>query len=233
VPPTPAPNPSATPEAADPAAAPKENEGASSENSEETDGEQKVSLSQKELNDLIKKRLDQQKRQLETAAEKAERQRQEQLEEAQRQQQEEQERKEAETLASQQKYQELAEKTQRTLGTVTAERDTLRGRVNDLEAKIAASNEALGKYVEAESQGVPDYILPLLERMELPERLAYLVENRDRLKPVTPAPAPAPQPRQTAPVPTTPRPAEVTGPSDAELAQARAAVTEQYRRSIF
>jgi hypothetical protein len=189
-------------------------------------------LSQKELDDLIKKRLDQQRRQFETAAQKAERQREEEKAAEQRKKQEEQDAKEAEQLASQQKFQELAEKTGKSLATVTAERDTLKGRVTDLEARVAAGNEALQKYVEAESQGVPDYILPLLERMELPE-LAYLIDNRDRLKPA-PAPAPAaPVPRQTAPVPPTPKAQEPAGPSEADLAAARTATNELYRRSLF
>lgn len=222
------PNPNAPSEPA-----PENPTGDSSEKTEETEGEQKLSLSQKELDELIKKRLDQQRRQFETVAQKAERERQEQAQAKARQAQEEQEAKEQEQLASQQKFEELATKATGTVKTLTAERDTLRTRVTELEAKVTASTEALQKYVEAESQGVPEYILPLLERMDVPERLAYLIENRDRLKPA-PVPTPAaPQPRQTATVPPTPKAEEPKGPSEAELALARAATTEQYRRSIF
>jgi hypothetical protein len=200
--------------------------------SEEAEGEQKVSLTQKELDDLIKKRLDQQRRQFETAAQKAERERREQIEASQRATQEEQEEKERQQLASQQKFQELSEKAQGSVRTLTTERDALKTRITELEAKVTAGSEVLQKYVEAESQGVPDYILPLLEKMDLPERLAYLIENRDRLKPA-PVPIPVPAARQAATVPPTPKAAEIAGPSEAQLAEARAATTEQYRRGLF
>jgi hypothetical protein len=75
----------------------------------------------------------------------------------------------AKALEEQGKYKELAEAAQGKVG----ELEPYKERAERLEA-------VLSKRWDAEKPGVPDYILPLLEKMPVDERLDYVTENREK-----------------------------------------------------
>ena len=56
--------------------------------------------------------------------------------------------------------------------------------------EIADKYEAtLKTYLDKERDGIPDYLLPILDKLPVDEQLAYIAENRDKLRP---APKPVP-----------------------------------------
>jgi hypothetical protein len=56
------------------------------------------------------------------------------------------------------------------------------------QVKTAQKYEAvLTQYLEKERDGLPDHILPILDKLPVDEQLSYISEHRDKLKPVKPA----------------------------------------------
>jgi hypothetical protein len=76
---------------------------------------------------------------------------------------------EAKAMAEQGKYKELAEAAQGKVG----ELEPYKERAERLEAVLL-------KRWDTEKPSVPDYILPLLEKMPVDERLDYVTENREK-----------------------------------------------------
>jgi len=97
---------------------------------------------------------------------------------------------EKERLKEQGKFQEIATKAE-------ADRDAIKAQFDELSAKAAAMEEALKTLLESEMKDVPDYVVPLLENLDVAARLKYLAENKSkwtRVKTVPPTPAAGTQP---------------------------------------
>lgn len=78
---------------------------------------------------------------------------------------------ETERLANDKKFEELAGKHQK--------------RIAELEpvaAKAERYEKALTTLLDSERKGIPDHLVPLLDRMDVAEQLEYIAANRDKLK---------------------------------------------------
>lgn len=78
------------------------------------------------------------------------------------------------SLAERQEFKALAEKRQADLDALKPQAD-----------KAARYETALKALLDTERAGLPAHILPLLDRMEPDEQLAYIAENRATLKPAS------------------------------------------------
>jgi len=81
-----------------------------------------------------------------------------------------------ERLKGQQEWQELAEKQE---GKATEVASQLEASVK----QVDRLTEVLAVYLEKEMKAVPEHLTPLLEKLDVIERLAYLIENRESLSP--------------------------------------------------
>ncbi|HBY46019.1 MAG TPA: hypothetical protein DEU95_06260 [Chloroflexi bacterium] len=77
-------------------------------------------------------------------------------------------------LAEQKKFEELATKRQSDLDALKPKAD-----------KADRYETALKALLTTEREGLPAHILPLLDRMEPDEQLAYIAQNRETLKPAS------------------------------------------------
>lgn len=77
-------------------------------------------------------------------------------------------------LAEKQEFKTLADKRQ-------SELDALKPQAE----KATRYETALKKLLDTERSGLPAYILPLLDRMEPDEQLAYIAEHRETLRPAS------------------------------------------------
>lgn len=111
-------------------------------------------FSQAEVDALIKERLDRQKRAIDADAEKGRRQ----AEEA--------------ALAEQGKWKEIAEAHAAEIS-----------RLSPAAARVSRLEAVLEKQLQAALVGIPDHIKPLLDKLDVAERLEYLAEHRAALLP--------------------------------------------------
>jgi len=76
-------------------------------------------------------------------------------------------------LEEQGKFKELSEKAQ-------ADAATLKTSYEELGGRAKRMSDALKTYLDKEMEDVPEWVTPLLEKLDIPERLAWLVENREQ-----------------------------------------------------
>lgn len=93
-------------------------------------------------------------------------------------------------LTEQKKFEELAEKRKASLDSVTGERDALK-------ATVEAQAAVLLKLYEARKAAVPEMYQPLLDKLDVVERLDWIAANEEKLAPgrtqpngITPTPSP-------------------------------------------
>jgi hypothetical protein len=87
-------------------------------------------------------------------------------------------------LAAEQKWQELANERE-------TERDAANQRASDLEAAIKRQGEVLQALYDARKAAVPEMYQPLLEKLDLVDRLHWIAENEAKLTKTTPNGIPA------------------------------------------
>ena len=88
---------------------------------------------------------------------------------------------EAQKLAEQEKFKELAEKHGLKITGLEANLETQVAELEDTTGKIDRLEEALKALLEAQKEGLPDFILPLLDKMDPVDQLEYLAANRESL----------------------------------------------------
>jgi DNA repair exonuclease SbcCD ATPase subunit len=103
--------------------------------------------------------------------------------EAERQEAEEEA--ERQRLEEQGQFKELAEQAQAEAKTLKADFETLSERAKKMEA-------ALQTYLEKEMEGVPEWVTPLLDKLDVTERLAWLAGNREQWAKRNGGPPPSP-----------------------------------------
>lgn len=144
-------------------------------------------FTQAEVNALITKRLEQERKQGEQRIQR------------------EREAAEAKRLEENQEYQKLAEQRAKRL----SELEPLKDKAERYEA-------ALTKLLAEERKGVPEYVIPILDKLEPDEQLAWIAEHKGSF----PAPTDTQQQqRTTRALPQTPRPAAPQAPPDLVAAQ--------------
>jgi hypothetical protein len=159
----------------------------------ETDGQEggkdekppEKQFSQADVDNIIADRLRREKEKSEKASQKAK------------------ETAEAEALAEQDKFKELAEKHGLKITGLEADLETRVAELEDTTGKIDRLEVALQALLEAQKEGLPDFILPLLEKMDPVDQLEYLAKNRESLiksdedgKGVPPSPKPKGDPEK-------------------------------------
>lgn len=113
---------------------------------------------QAKLDQIITNRLQRQREKLEAEAEEAQRKAEQEAEEAR--------------LAEQQEFQELAEKRK-------AELDKVKPELEALQERAKRYEEALESHAAQALEHVPDFVKPLLEKMDLLEKLNYIAEHAE------------------------------------------------------
>jgi CRISPR/Cas system-associated endonuclease/helicase Cas3 len=120
-------------------------------------------FTQAELDQIVKDRLEREKRKQEAAAQKAK-------DEA-----------EAKALAEQQKWQELAQKHEKKLSELEGELSTTSTAVESAKEKAERYEKALQAHLKAQREGLADHILALLDKLDPVEQLEYIATNKDAL----------------------------------------------------
>lgn len=124
---------------------------------------------QKRVDDLLKERLERERKKSEQAAQKA-------REEAA-----------AEAAAKNGEWQQLAEQRAKRL----AELESQVADVETLGTKAQRFEAALKSQVEALRKDVPKHLLPLLDKLDVVEQMEWLAANRDQVAPAKPNGVPA------------------------------------------
>lgn len=157
-------------------------------------GEGDKQFSQADIDRIVADRLERERKKSEAAAQKLK------------------DESEAAALAEQQKWQELAQKHEKTIADLTAklaESEALKETFGNYETVVK-------KYLETERAGLPEHIVALLDKLDPVAQLEYISTNKDSLKP------------NRKPLPETPDPDD-KGLTEAQKADAKKQTDLAYR----
>jgi len=135
------------------------------------EGTPEKKFTQQELDEIVKARLEREKKKAEEAAEAAT------------------QAAEAKALKDQEKYKELAEKFEKDL----VDERTKLTELSTLPEKLERTEGALKKLLETQRKGLPDHLIKLLDKMDPVDQLEYIAENKDVLFKTSDAPPKTPK----------------------------------------
>lgn len=143
----------------------KPDESKAGDESKKSKAEEEKKFSQAELEAIIEDRLKRERKKSEDAAEKARKKAEE------------------EALSKNQEWQQLAEKRQKDLETLTQEKAEL----EPFKEKSERYEKALMDQLAKVKEKLPKYLLPLIDKMDPVEAMAYIAEHAEELgaKPLT------------------------------------------------
>lgn len=122
---------------------------------------------------------------------------------------------ESAALAEQEKWKELSEKQEKRV----AELEALVSELEPIKERAEKYEKSLLSFLKAEKEGLPDHILPLLDKLDVVDQLEYIAKNRATLK----------TQKKAGPDPT-PNPADQKELSDAQKQDASKSAGNTYKR---